>query len=50
MVHKVIYKRVRALPGTLVKCLLNTTMVSSNHTITLKIHEERQSLVASTIA
>ena len=41
---------VHTQPGTLVRCLLNTTMVSNNHTITLKIHEERQSLLANTLA
>ena len=32
--------RVRMQPGTLVRCLLNTTMVCNNHTITLNIHEK----------
>ena len=46
MALRVFYTRVHTQPGVLVRCLLNTTIVSSNHTITLKIHEERQSLVA----
>ena len=50
MAHRVIYARVHTRPGTLVRCLLDTMMVSSNHTFTLKIHEERQSLVANTTA
>ena len=40
---------VRDHAGTLIRCLLDTTMGSNNHTITLKIHEERQSLVADTL-
>ena len=32
------------------RCLLDATMVSSNHTITLKIDEESQGSVANTIA
>ena len=39
---------VHTLSGTLVGCLLDMTMVSSNHTIKLKIDEERQRLVANT--
>ena len=42
----------RAFVTQYFRCLLNTTTVSSNHTITLKIHEEKQSLVnlANTIS
>ena len=41
--------RVCTLPGTLVRCLLDKMMVSSNHTITHEVNEERQSLVANTL-
>ena len=44
------FMRIHTRPGTLVRCLLNTTVVSTNHTITLKLHEERQSLLENTLA
>ena len=48
MAHRVIYAR--SYVTRYASCLLDTTMVSRNNTITLKIHEERQSLLANTIA
>ena len=45
-----LFTRVHTRPGTVVRCLHNVTMVSNNHTITLKIHGERQTLLANTLA
>ena len=50
MVLGEVYMRVCTSSGTLVRCLLNMMMVSSNHTISLKIHVERRSLVTNTFA